>query len=150
MRRSGRFAQMDSPFSLVLASGFYDGAEDGLALRANGEAAAFWSLGDSPQRVFRAFYFRPVSDWSAAEGFEKSARDAGKTFVLLGPDSGDGLNRCVATAESVTQIGVGHPYLDWLVFAPATTSDIETILEGGTDTDRYRRAHTHLKHHRVR
>jgi hypothetical protein len=53
----------------------------------------------------------------------------------------------VATAEPANQIAVGHPYLDWLRLAPARAADVEAVLEGKTEFDRYRRAHTYVKHY---
>ena len=136
---------MDKPFSIVLASAFYDGPEEGVAIRPDGAAAAFWSLADSPFGMFRAFYFRPIFDPGAVQNLVRSAPDEGAPLVLLGPEADEALKACVATAGPVNQIAVGSSYLDWLRFAPATTVDVETMLISQTEVGKYRRAHAHLK-----
>jgi hypothetical protein len=130
-----------SPFNLVLACGFYDGVEDGVAFRNDGSAVAFWTIADSPLRLFGAFYFRTLLDLDCARELAADARSAGTAFAF----AGSSVDECVGQVGPIEQVGVGHPYLEWMNLAPATAPDLEVIVGGETEEIRYRRAHSFVK-----
>ena len=145
LRRCSIVVAMANLFDLVLASGFYDGAEQGLAFKNDGSAVAFWSIADSPLRLFRAYYFRPLLNLDAARELAAKARSEGKQFAFLD----GGVEECATQAGPVNQVGVGQPYLDWLHVAPATNADLDAILASDFEGERYRRAHGLVKRFRA-
>jgi hypothetical protein len=131
---------MGNLFDLVLASDFYDGAEQGVAFGHDGRAMAFWSIADSPFRIFRAYYFRPMLNLDAARALSVKARSLGERFAFI--ESGE---KWATDVGPVDQVGVGHPYLDWLHLAPATAAELAAVQAPDSEVERYSRAHRLVK-----
>ena len=66
-------------------------------------------------------------------------------FVLLPSDADAALSKCSDSAGVPNQIGIGDPYLKWLRFARAASTDVGMMIDGQTEPAIYRRAHDHLK-----
>jgi len=114
-------------YRYVLCFGFYDGAESGLAVEADGSAARFDCLGDArwaalegcdEEAMHRAFLFERIGgDWLAR--VQACARDAclGSSDRFIVPDVGSRLvveiGRDAQAAESLSYfVAVAHPYLE--------------------------------------
>ena len=143
----------DPGFAVIIAFDFYDGPERGLAVYPSGEGVRFLSLGDSRSRFFRAFELTSVSGqwWQQVQ----SLRDASAlmptspTSRVRLPSASDALtvleNSVLDAPATGHSIGVGSPYLEWLLTCPVTAADLAALRELGGSPEAFQSAHDIVK-----
>lgn len=136
-------ARADPGFKVIVATEYYDGPEEGIALYPSGEAARFHALGDSRSRLFRAFAFTAVQgQWSsqvnALPEMSAVARNE-STKILVTDNRGEEferLDRQIRLARvSGRFVGFGPPTLEWLELLEVTAHQIEMLMSNGRDAD---------------
>jgi hypothetical protein len=138
------------PFECVIAAGFYDGPEDGFAIRESGEGFRFDALGDSRSRFFRAFSATKLKGdwWPLVKALPDFQKRSAKHSVILVSQKSDALstfeNAVAMAIEESTYIAVGSSYLEWLYFAPVSKHELADIVDD-RKSNGFPRAHQFIK-----
>jgi hypothetical protein len=141
----------DLGFEVIVAFGYYDGPESGLAIYPTGDGFRFSSLGDSKSRFFRSFELVPIEGtwWSQfkalpqAQGFVRTSR------IFLPSASSEELIHLksdVFRARSTGQfVGVGTPYFERVSVSAVNDRDLSELHELSGSPNGFRKAHQLIK-----
>jgi hypothetical protein len=120
-------------FAAIVVFDFYDGYEGGVAIGHGGAAMHFSALGDSRSASFRAYEFAAIEgDWrervlglpgiAAFPPAERICHPRTESEILAA------LKRDTARSRPrAYQLGIGHPYLEWLLLESVTAAEAGAI-----------------------
>jgi hypothetical protein len=107
-RTADQAVRAGRPFKHLFCDDFYDGVETGIGVTESGAAFRFSAIGDSHFRVFRAFVIDAI-EWQPTVGFDEKWPQ----FI-----SAEDFTKTSATESHAAFVGIGTPYLEWLVAEP--------------------------------
>ena len=124
-------------FALVVAFGYYDGVESGLAIYPNGNGVRFVTLGDSKSRMYRSFRLELLSgDWwpEVQNVKELKEHDSDVRIAVLSEQSKDAdafEQKVLSAPMRDCYLSVGSPNFDWVAAFHASIKDIQDANELG-------------------
>ena len=145
----GHADRHDPGFAVIIAFDFYDGPERGLAVYPSGKGVRFWSLGDSRSRFFRAFELTSIVGewWQQVRSLPEvsTSMPTSPTSRVRVPLASDALtvleNNVLDAVATGYSIGVGAPYLQWLLTRSVTVADLAALRQLGGSPEAFRSAH---------
>lgn len=143
--------KFDPSFATIMALGYYDGPESGLAVYSSGHGVKFHSLGDSKSRLFRAFMLTSIAgDWREAVAKIRDLTNGEDAKGIILPDGASDVllkleEDIELSNELETVVGLGSPYLNCLSTIVPNAEQLQLIKEIDNPYDCFRLVHQFLK-----